>query len=84
MNKLTGRWRLLAGSAISIAVLSGCGTTSVNELSPSTFSVSAQYGALNGSWDRAQQEAVAKAKEFCAAKKETYTFIREHQTGVVG
>jgi outer membrane biogenesis lipoprotein LolB len=80
VNKLTKRVLVV----VILAVLSGCGTTTVNELSPSTFSVSAQYGALNGSWDRAQKEAVAKGKEFCAAKGETFAFISEQQSGVVG
>jgi len=81
VNKLTKRVSVV----VILAVLSGCGTTAaVNELSPSTFSVWAQYGALNGSWDRAQKEAVAKGKEFCAAKGETFAFISEQQSGVVG
>jgi hypothetical protein len=83
-NNLTGRWRVLAVVAAITAILPGCGTTEVHELSPSKYSVSAQYGALNGSWDRAQQEAVAKGKEFCAGKRETYDFISEQRSGVVG
>jgi hypothetical protein len=81
MNKLTKR----ASVVVFLAILSGCGTTgAVNELGPATFSVSAQYGAMDGSWDRAQREAVAKGKEFCAAKGETFAFINEQQSGVPG
>jgi hypothetical protein len=69
---------------LTCVAIVGCGTSEVRELSSNTFSVSAQYGALNGSWDRAQQDAVAKAREFCAAKRETYAFIKEQRAGVVG
>src|ERR1022692_441467 len=84
MNNLNWRWRVLAVSTVCIAVLSGCGTSEVKELSPSTYTVSGQFGSLNGSWERAQMEAVAKAKAFCAAKKETYAFISEQRSGVLG
>lgn len=67
-----------------LVLLSACGTTGVNEISPSTYSVSAQYGSLNGSWARARQDAVAKANDFCAAKRQTYFFVNEQQSGVYG
>jgi hypothetical protein len=82
MGNSSRDWQALAVPII--LVLSGCGTTSVKTLSSSTFSVSAQYGSLNGSWDRAQQDAVAKAKEFCAAKRETFALINEQRSGVYG
>jgi hypothetical protein len=52
----------------TMVLLAGCGTTGVTVLSQSTYSVSAQYGSLSGSWARARQEAVEQAKEFCAGK----------------
>jgi len=85
MNNSTRGWRLLVVPAVFVVLLYGChGTTAVNDLSPTTFSVSAQYGSVSGSWDRAQREAVAKAKEFCAARRETYAFINEQRTGMFG
>src|SRR5450755_3010505 len=69
---------------IVLVSLSGCGTSAVKELSPSTYSVSAQYGSMNGSWGRAQTEAIAKAKEFCAAKRETFSLMNEQRAGVFG
>jgi hypothetical protein len=77
------RWHWLA-IPIVLVWLSGCGTTDVREISTSTYTVSAQYGALNGSWDRATEEAAAKAKAFCAAKQQTYSYINMQQSGVVG
>jgi hypothetical protein len=76
-------WRALVVLS-TVAFLPGCGTTPVNELAPNIFSVSAQYGVLNGSWDRAQREAVAKARGYCAAKRETYIFLNEQRAGVLG
>jgi hypothetical protein len=76
-------WHRLALPSI-LVLLSGCGTTDVKETSPSTYTVSAQYGSLNGSWERAREDAVAKAREFCAAKRQTYSFINAQQSGVLG
>lgn len=66
-------------------VLTACGTSEViKHPTANGYVVSAQYGALNGSWSRASQEAVEKAKAFCDAKGERYVFITEERTGVVG
>lgn len=66
-------------------LLIACGTSEVIKHPTSNgFVVSAQYGALNGSWSRASQEAVGKAKSFCDARGERYVFITEERTGVVG
>jgi len=48
--KTTKPWRMMRAALLSLVVLSGCGTTAVISLSPSTYSVSAEYGSLNGSW----------------------------------
>ena len=66
-------------------LLSGCGTSEVIKNPTTTgYVVSAQYGALNGSWTRASQEAVEKAKTYCEANGKQYMFITEQRTGVVG
>jgi len=83
MKKLTMDRRAL-GVLSAVSFLSACGTTPVNEIAPNIFSVTAQYGALNGSWDRAQREAVAKARGYCAAKRATYVFLNEQRSGELG
>jgi hypothetical protein len=75
----------------SVAVLSGCfalvgctGITDVTQTSPTTYSVSAQYGSLDGSWDRARNEAAAKAAQFCRAKGQQVALLNEQRSGVLG
>jgi hypothetical protein len=76
------RTRMFLLAALSVA---GChGTTDVKVLSPTTFSVSAQFGSLTGSWDRAKEEASQKAKDFCAARNQTASITREEGAGVLG
>ena len=69
----------------SALVLVACGTSEViKNPTANGYVVSAQYGALNGSWTRATQEAAEKAKEYCAANGKQFLFITEQRTGVVG
>ena len=69
----------------SALILAGCGTSEViKNPTANGYVVSAQYGALNGSWGRASQEAVEKAKAYCQASGKQYIFITEERTGVVG
>jgi hypothetical protein len=83
MNESAKNWRALA-LMVTAALLPACGTTPVNDLAPNIFSVSAQYNVFNGSWDRAQREAVTKARAYCAAKRETYVFLNEERAGELG
>jgi putative hemolysin len=70
---------------VSALVLVACGTSEViKNPTANGYVVSAQYGALNGSWTRATQEAAEKAKEYCAASGKQFVFITEQRTGVVG
>jgi len=48
-------------------LLSACSSESAGPIqnSPTTYSVSAQYGASMGGWDQAKIEATAKATQFC-------------------
>jgi len=73
-------------SCICVALLlSACGTSEViRNPTANGYVVSAQYGALNGSWTRASQEAADKAKAYCAASGKQFYFITEQRTGVVG
>jgi hypothetical protein len=80
--------RPLAIAAVLLTVLfvalSACGTADVIQTSPTTYSVSAQYGSLNGSWGRAKDEATAKATQFCKAKGQLVTPLDEQRSGVLG
>ena len=67
-------------------VLSACGSDSSEfiQSSPTTYSVSAEYGSLTGSWDRARNDAAARATQFCEAKGEQVTLLNEQRSGVLG
>ena len=72
-------------SFATLLILAGCGTSEViKNPTANGFVVSAQYGALNGSWTRASQEAAEKAKAYCEANGKQFVFITEQRTGVVG
>lgn len=49
-----------------------------------TYTASAWHGSLTGSWPRAEQDAVATAKKYCASRKELYVFISEARSGAYG
>lgn len=69
----------------SVLLLVACGTSEVIKNPVANgYVVSAQYGALNGSWTRATQEAADKAKAYCAESGRQFVFITEQRTGVVG
>jgi hypothetical protein len=62
--------RPLAIVAVSLTlpfVLSACGSADpgVIQNSPTTYSVSAEYGSAYGGWDNAKLDATAKATQFC-------------------
>jgi hypothetical protein len=69
-------------------LLSGCmasmQASDVVQTSPTTYSVSADFGSINGSWDRAKVEATAKATQFCKAKGQLVTLLDEQRSGVLG
>lgn len=67
-----------------LLALTACGTSEVLKNPDSTLRVAAQYGALNGSWDRAQQEAVERAKQYCDQMGLQFNFLSEARTGVPG
>lgn len=70
---------------MAISLLTGCGTTDViKNAHTNSYSVSAQYGSLNGSWARASKEAGEKAMDYCKSKGKKFVFINEQRTGVVG
>ena len=70
---------------IASSFLVGCGTTEViRNAHTNSYSVSAQYGSLNGSWTRASKEAGEKAMDYCKSMGKKFVFINEQKTGVVG
>jgi hypothetical protein len=75
--------RLLIAALLPV-LLNGCGTAEVVQTSPTTYSVSAQFGSLNGSWDRAKSEATAKATQFCEARGQQVALLGEQRSGVYG
>ena len=72
---------LLCGFSL---MLIGCGTNEVIKRSDSTYSVSSQYGSVNGSWNRASTEAASKAAQYCSSLGLKYVFLGEKRDGVVG
>ena len=70
---------------IATSLLVGCGTTEViKNAHTNSYSVSAQYGSLNGSWARSSKEAGEKAMDYCQSMGKKFVFINEQRTGVVG
>ncbi len=67
-----------------VVFLVGCGTSEVVKGPNSTYTVSAQYGSLSGSWGRASQEAMQRAQFFCDVKGEKFVFLGEQRDGVLG
>ncbi|WP_413892669.1 hypothetical protein [Candidatus Skiveiella danica] len=74
----------IASTTLFFGMLSACGTNEVVQKGSSVWSVSAQYGSVNGSFDRAQKEALEKGKAFCAAKGDEFIFMDEQRSGVPG
>jgi hypothetical protein len=74
----------IASTTIFLGMLSACGTNELVQKGPAVWSVSAQYGSINGSFDRAQKEALEKGRAFCAAKGDEFIFIEEQRSGVPG
>lgn len=71
--------------AISILFLQGCGTADVyRDTNTGTYKVSAQYGSLNGSWERASRDATEKAVAYCTSMNKKYHFISEEKNGIQG
>lgn len=75
---------MLVSKLLPFLLLGGCGTADVVQASATTYSVSAQYGSLNGSWDRSRGEAIAKATQFCEAKGQQVALLNEQRSGTPG
>ena len=75
--------RILSLSLLTLFI-AGCGPTAVRTNADGTYSVSAQYGSVNGSWDRASREANEKAVNFCNKLAQGVVVLSEKQDGVYG
>jgi hypothetical protein len=75
--------RPLPGTAVLLPplFLTSCGSTAeVIQNSPTTYSVSAEYGSTMGGWDRAK-EATAKATKFCERGGQQVALRDEQRSG---
>jgi hypothetical protein len=75
--------RPLPGTAVLLPplFLTSCGSTDeVIQNSPTTYSVSAEYGSTMGGWDRAK-EATAKAMKFCEPGGQQVALRDEQRSG---
>jgi hypothetical protein len=67
-----------------LALLSACGKSSESEFiqtSPTTYSVSAEEGPTFGGFDRAKDEATAKATQFCEREGQQVAVRDEQRSG---
>jgi hypothetical protein len=63
-------------------LLSACGSAdTVVQNSPTTYSASAEYGSTMGGWDRAKEDATAKATQFCAREGQQVAVRDEQRSG---
>src|SRR5215831_15856485 len=64
-------------------LLSACGSENAGPIqnSPTTYSVSAEYGASMGGWDQAKVEATAKATQFCERAGQQVALRDEQRSG---
>src|SRR5215468_7195978 len=64
-------------------VLGACGSDGAAPIqnSPTTYSVSAEYGPSMGGWDQAKIEATAKATQFCERSGQQIALRDEQRSG---
>jgi hypothetical protein len=63
-------------------LLNACGSADeVIQNSPTTYSVSAEYGSTMGGWDRAKEYATSKATQFCERAGQQVALRDEQRSG---
>ena len=62
-------------------LLSVCGSAEFVQNGPASYSVSAEYGSSMGGWDRAKEEATAKATQFCERSGQQLALRDEQRSG---
>lgn len=75
-----------AVAILSALALAGCASTGVVASGDNTYTASAEYGSLTGSWGRATQEARGMARAFCdgRGRSERVVVLSEIRSGVFG
>ncbi|MDA8816157.1 hypothetical protein N9N68_02955 [Gammaproteobacteria bacterium] len=68
----------------AVLIISSCGTTPMRTAADGTYTISAQYGSLNGSWERASSSVNEQALNFCNESGKKVVVIEEIQDGVWG
>jgi hypothetical protein len=71
----------IAAVLLLLVLLSACGSAEIVQNSPTTYSVSAEYGASMGGWDQAKVEATAKATQFCERAGQQVALRDEQRSG---
>lgn len=69
---------------IILLTLGGCGTAEVSKKINDTYTVTSQYGSMNGSWDRAAKESLEKAVVYCEGRRQRMILIDERRDGIFG
>ena len=69
---------------VAIMIISGCGTTPMRTSADGSYTISAQFGALNGSWEKASKVVNEQAYNFCNKSGKKVVVIEEIQDGVWG
>ncbi len=67
-----------------VVLLNACGTTDVVQTSETTYSASAQFGSVNGSWDRARDEATRRRRSFVRRRHSKVALLDEQRSGTFG
>jgi len=68
-----------------ITLLSACGSTEIiKKPNANSYTVSAQYGAMFGGWEKATTEATEKGIAYCENMQQKYQLINEKRSGVIG
>ncbi len=78
------KFKYINFSFLILLFFSGCGTTEIMKNIDDTYTVAAQYGSANGSWDRASKDANEKALVFCEGKGQSISLINERRDGIWG
>jgi hypothetical protein len=67
---------------VLLVSLNACGSSEeVIQTSPTTYSVSAEYGSSMGGWDKAKEYATAKATLFCGRSGQQVALRDEQRSG---
>ncbi|MDA9595430.1 hypothetical protein N9S29_02890 [SAR86 cluster bacterium] len=69
---------------ILLTAFVGCGSTPIRTNADGTYTISAQFGSLNGSWEKASSLVNQQALDFCNKLAKKVIVIEEAQDGWFG